>query len=35
MATSKPRPIMAKPSVSPAAAAMRTQASQLMHLPGS
>ena len=34
-ATSKPRPIIARPSSSPAAAAMRTQALQLMHLPGS
>src|ERR1035437_2394375 len=34
-ATSKPRPTIARPSSSPAAAAMRTQASQLMHLPGS
>src|ERR1039457_4410023 len=30
-APSKPRPIAARPSSSPAAAAMRTQASQLMH----
>ncbi len=33
--TSKPRPIMDSPSFSPASAAMRTQASQLMHFPGS
>src|SRR5215472_6507913 len=34
-ATSNPRPIMESPKGSPAAAAIRTQASQLMHLPGS